>query len=97
MSDDYTPTTGEVRADFVALHTRNFDAYAAGRSLTSEQEYYGEDFDRWLTAHDAEVAERIAQAIEGELRAEQTQGIPQHPYHNGGMRRAARIAREAGK
>ena len=51
----------------------------------------------WLAAHDAEVAERIAQAIEGELRAEQTQGIPQHPYHNGGMRRAARIAREVGK
>lgn len=89
---EYTPTTDEVRADFVALHTRNFDAYAVGRSLTSEQEYYGEDFDRWLAAHDAEVAERIAQAIEAEAH-----DIDCPCSHVEGLRDAARIAREVGK
>lgn len=55
MSDEYTPTTEEVRADYVRDHTRNFDSYSVGRSLTSEQEVYGDRFDRWLAAHDAEV------------------------------------------
>ena len=50
-----TPTTNEVRADFIALHTRNFDAYATGRSLTSEKEHYGEGFDRWLEQVKAEA------------------------------------------
>ena len=55
MSDEYTPTTEEVRADYVRDHTRSFDPYSVGRSLTSEQEFYGDRFDRWLAAHDAEV------------------------------------------
>ena len=62
MTDDYTPSLNEVRADYVAIHTRNFDSYATGRSLTSEQEFYASQFDRWLASHDADVAERIAQA-----------------------------------
>ena len=52
------PSTGEVRADYVRDHTRNFDSYMVGRSLTSEQEFYGAKFDRWLAAHDAEVQAR---------------------------------------
>ena len=47
-SEPYVPNLNEVRADFVALHTRNFDPYQAGRSLTSEQEYYGDQFDRFI-------------------------------------------------
>ena len=62
MTDDYTPSLNEVRAAYVAIHTRNFDSYATGRSLTSEQEFYASQFDRWLASHDAVVAERIARA-----------------------------------
>ena len=64
MTNDYTPSLNEVRADYVAIHTRNFDSYATGRSLTSEQEFYASQFDRWLTAQDADVAERIVRALE---------------------------------
>ena len=56
---EYTPTTGEVRAAFVSVHTRNFDAYQAGRSLESEEEHYGDQFDRWLAQHDASVARTL--------------------------------------
>ena len=64
MTDDYTPSLNEVRADYVAIHTRNFDSYGTGRSLTSEQEVYASRFDRWLASHDADVAERIVRALE---------------------------------
>lgn len=47
-ADEYTPATFDVRADYVRDHTRNFDSYMMGRSLTSEQERYGAQFDRWL-------------------------------------------------
>ena len=60
MSNDQSiPSTGEVRADYVRGHTRNFDSYMVGRSLTSEQEFYGAKFDRWLAAHDAEVQAQV--------------------------------------
>ena len=61
MSDPITPSTAEVRADYIRDHTRNFDSYSVGRSLTSEQEFYSKKFDRWLAAHDAEVT---AKALE---------------------------------
>lgn len=57
-SDPVIPSLGEVRADYIRDHTRNFDSYLVGRSLTSEQEFYGEKFDRWLAEHDRQVAER---------------------------------------
>ena len=69
MTNDYTPSLNEVRADYVAIHTRNFDSYATGRSLTSEQEFYASQFDRWLTAQDADVAERITLSTTGDLDA----------------------------
>lgn len=52
---NYTPTTEEVRAEYVRDHTRNFDSYTVGRSLTSEQEFYGARFDRWLSEVKARV------------------------------------------
>lgn len=55
LSDPIIPSTGEVRAVYIRDHTRNFDSYQVGRSLTSEQEFYGAKFDRWLAAHDAAV------------------------------------------
>ena len=64
---EYTPTTEEVRADYVRDHTRNFDSYMVGRSLTSEQEFYGAKFDRWLAAHDAEVLDGVV-TQEGDSR-----------------------------
>ena len=59
VADPIIPSTGEVRADYVRDHTRNFDSYMVGRSLTSEQEFYGAKFDRWLAAHDAEVQAQV--------------------------------------
>lgn len=61
---DYTPSTDEVRADYVRDHTRNFDSYMTGRSLTSEQEVYGARYDRMIESVRAEERERIARNIE---------------------------------
>lgn len=59
-SEPYVPNLNEVRADFVALHTRNFDPYQAGRSLTSEQEYYGDQFDRFIAKVRADALRAFA-------------------------------------
>ena len=47
MSDDYTPTTEEVRADYVR----------GARSDGTHAQFvkWQKGFDRWLAAHDAEV------------------------------------------
>lgn len=62
MSDEQSirdaPSINEIRADFIALHTRNFDAYMAGRSLTSEQEFYGAQFDSVIRRIQAEAWDR---------------------------------------
>lgn len=60
-ADEYTPSTDEVRADYVRDHTRNFDSYQVGRSLTSEQEHYGGQFDRWLAGERARVLREAAE------------------------------------
>lgn len=60
------PSLNEIRADFITLHTRNFDAYMVGRSLTSEQEFYGAQFDsviRRIQAEAWEDARRSVRAI----------------------------------
>ncbi|WP_353707624.1 hypothetical protein ABRQ22_17335 [Cellulosimicrobium sp. ES-005] len=91
--DDYTPSTDEVRADYVRDHTRNFDSYMTGRSLASEQEVYGARFDRWLAAHDesvrAEERADVARLIE---EAADDDDAP-HLWKRG-MEHAAWIARE---
>lgn len=58
-ADEYTPATFDVRADYVRDHTRNFDSYMVGRSLTSEQELYGARFDRWLEGERARARTEI--------------------------------------
>lgn len=67
---DYTPGANEVRADFITLHTRNFDAYTVGRSLTSEQEVYGDVFDRMIAEVERASADKAltdaANAIDSE-------------------------------
>lgn len=85
MSDEQSirgePSLNEIRADFITLHTRNFDAYMVGRSLTSEQEFYGAQFDSvirriqaeairtWADFQDAAIR-NIAFAADDEDRAE---------------------------
>ena len=52
---DYTPTTEEVRADYVRDHTHGYDEYQGDRTLTAVQGDHEAEFDRWLAQHDAEV------------------------------------------
>ena len=68
---EYTPTPNEIRADFITLHTRNFDSYTVGRSLTSEQEVYGDAFDRMIAEVRREAAEKAWR--EGELAGTRNQ------------------------
>jgi hypothetical protein len=44
----YELGTEDVRKDFTLVNTRNHDGYMTGRSLESERERYGAEFDRWL-------------------------------------------------
>ena len=63
---EYTPTPNEIRADFITLHTRNFDSYTVGRSLTSEQEVYGDAFDRMIAEVERAAAARaLEEAADG--------------------------------
>lgn len=58
MTDsEHVPGERKVRADFVLARTRNFDSYMMGRPLASEQERYGDEFDRWLNQVKAEAWE----------------------------------------
>jgi hypothetical protein len=52
---DYTPTTDEVRADYVRARNRGYDEYQGDQTLTAMQEHYGAEFDRWLAQHDAQI------------------------------------------
>lgn len=60
MHDDYTPTTDEVRDGYATdpeseyYDPIGYPAYARGLRRA---------FDRWLAAHDREVAERAAQRV----------------------------------
>ena len=51
MSDTYTPTTEFIRARFSVTQT------------LGHVERYGEQFDRWLAAHDAQVREEGMKAM----------------------------------
>ena len=52
MTDDYTPTTEEVRGTYVAYSFR--DCFEKPGPTQPKGEW-GAEFDRWLAAHDAEV------------------------------------------
>ena len=54
---DYTPTAEEVRLTYAALQTTREHF----RRKSNEVAYA--EFDRWLTAHDAEVLEKAVQRI----------------------------------
>jgi hypothetical protein len=77
------PSINEIRADYVRTHTRNFDAYAVGRSLTSEQEVYGERFDRTVAAVVARAKREERERIADELEAWAETHRPTSPYTEG--------------
>jgi len=66
MSDEYTPTTGDVRVAWMAYHIDATDESPMPMSGWSDE------FDRWLAAHDREVAEavvvRIAESVQNHWR-----------------------------
>lgn len=68
MTDsEYVPGERKVRADFVLARTRNFDSYMMGRTLASEQERYGDEFDRWIDKVKAEAAREALTGLAVEM------------------------------
>ena len=68
-AEPITPSTAEVRADYILDHTRNFDSFQVGRSLTSEQEFYAAKFDQWLREERAKVLRKAEDVAADALRA----------------------------
>lgn len=66
MSDDYTPSMKEIRADYVACNSSPQETMGDGSLITIWQARG--HFDRLLAAHDAELREQIAQEIEVHMR-----------------------------
>lgn len=76
MTDsEYVPGEREVRADFVLANTRNFDSYQVGRPLASEQERYGDEFDRWIDQVKAEAAREALTEYASEFEGEGSERI----------------------
>ena len=89
---EYTPTPNEIRADFITLHTRNFDSYTVGRSLTSEQEVYGDAFDRMIAEVGRAAAARALDLAASDWAANpDTWGDNEKDYRNELRARAAEI------
>jgi hypothetical protein len=78
MTDDYTPSTDDVRTQYIGT--------TPDRVRHPHEVERWEQFDRWLESVRAEERERIARLID------QTADVS--PAYSDGMRRAARIARE---
>lgn len=60
MSDEYTPTTAEVRAMYITGTPPHRVSVRQG----------GEEFDRWITTHDAALVARSRQVVETAVAAE---------------------------
>ena len=92
---EYTPSVDEMRADFVHEHTRRFDEYQAGRSLESEEEHYGDQFDRFLARVRRDAAR---EALDGYADAEEDSFLALHvkgaPISAAQCTHAAMTARE---
>lgn len=86
-TDKYAPSECEVRADFVQTHTRNFDSYLMGRSLTSEQEHYGAQFDAMIARVRRDAAR---EALDGLAATHDAQVLADF-----GIRNSSRIGQEA--
>lgn len=76
MSDDYTPTTGQVRAcalGFIMLRSP-------------------EQWDNWLAAHDAEIREQIAREIDARASQADNEDYTGGPAYTSGVRYGLTIA-----
>ena len=67
MSEDYTPSTKEIRADYVACNSSPQETVSNDGLITIWQARG--HFDRAIAAHDAELREQIAREIEDQLPA----------------------------
>ena len=67
MSEDYTPSMKEIRADYVACNSSPQETMGDGSLITIWQARG--HFDCLLAAHDAELREQIAREIEDQLPA----------------------------
>lgn len=92
MTDEYTPTTEEVRLDYVVAYT----------NAESSQILAGLAFDRWRAAHEAAYEEEVRNQIVRELVAEEAKirGYVDFDRHRdslvgeiNGLRRAAHIVK----
>lgn len=87
---EWTPTDDEVEDMFVTgWCCCDTDPATAGARPSDA-------YRRWLAAHDRALREQIAREIENVITREASHLLPQNPYHNGGLRRAARIVRGEG-
>ena len=66
MSEDYTPSMKEIRADYVACNSSPQETMGDGSLITIWQARG--HFDCLLAAHDAELREQIAREIEVHMR-----------------------------
>lgn len=69
---DHTPTTDEVRADYVRDHTRGYDEYQGDRTMTAVQEQYGAEFDAWIAQHDREVQAETLEAEAAKIESKRS-------------------------
>ena len=84
MSDDYTPTTEQVREAFrtAVLHPDDIDLDDAP----------GQEFDRYLAAHDAEIREQIAREIDARASQADNEDYTGGPAYTSGVRYGLTIA-----
>ncbi|MEV8029232.1 hypothetical protein [Cellulosimicrobium funkei] len=91
-TDEYTPTTDEVADAYTQWRVRQQGITDPDQRILASIDALTE-FERWQATQrtDAEVADRIAQAIEAE------RGEVLSEWWRDGIDRAARIARRAGR
>lgn len=73
---DYTPTTEQVRDEYV------YGQLGRATSSRVTEESLGGEFDRWLAKHDAEVAARALEAAADEFHARLPDGTGNGRVYN---------------
>ena len=64
---DYTPPTAQIRGDYI-------EAQADVPPSTGELEELGQEFDRWLAAHDAALTEKVLRAAAKDALTDYAEG-----------------------
>lgn len=94
-TDPDIPLINEIRADYIREHTRTFDGGHPDRTLTSEQEFYGNRFDRAIARARAEALRDAAAATRNEAPDEPYAGATFDAHANYLEECAALIEKEA--